>query len=113
MFVLLAACQNPASDSNNKVGQDLDGKDGLVSQEIFQTPLGAGEVYGVRLHFTSDKNEIKNYAVRLAQNEKVWFDTLQVELSKNDTLESEIIFSEAIFKEDELTQLSVELIANE
>lgn len=82
----------------------------LVKKEIYKTTVGDKEVYGVRLFLTSTEFKNLRYMVRLAQNDKVWIDTLTTEVPKNDTLESELIFSEAQVNPNDQLELETETL---
>lgn len=86
----------------------------LVSEEVFTTKLGKSEVYGVRLMLTSpNPREGVQYRVQLSQNEQVWIDTLNVELGNNDTLETELIFSEAVVAPNDQVEIQTQRIDGE
>ena len=83
----------------------------LVSDEVFKMKLGSDEVYGVRLKMTAqEKRSYLGYVIRLSQNEKVWMDTLYIEVSPGDTIENELIFSEAIVSPEDLVEVQTENI---
>ncbi len=83
----------------------------LVSDEVFKMKLGNNEVYGVRLKVTApEKRSFIAYSVRLAQNEKVWLDTIYTEVSMGDTIENELIFSEAVVNPDDQVEVRTQSI---
>jgi len=85
-LILLIACDN------QNVNRELP----IVSEEIFEMEIGSQNVYGVRLKLSTEKpKEFLGIAVSLYLDEKVWIDTVLTELTKNDTVESEVIFSAA------------------
>ncbi len=97
----LVACQpnTGAADDEN-----------LVSQRVFTSRLGGQEVYGVQLQTTGSKRGFASYAIQLSLDNKVWLDTQRVQIIPNDTLESEIIFSEAVTVKGKEPQLRIERI---
>jgi len=98
---MLAACS--LSESEKKSDSHL------VSEEVFKTKVGSKEVYGVRLMLTTPRpREGVQYRVQLSQNEKVWMDTLKVQIKKDDTVETELIFSEAVAKSDDKVEIQTE-----
>ncbi len=100
LMVALFGCQREsASKEENQF---------LVSKEIFTTRVGASEVYGVQFKTTADEQVLKGFAVQLSQNDKVWADTLLLDLAPNDTVENELIFSEAVVGDDDFTELRIE-----
>jgi ribosome assembly protein YihI (activator of Der GTPase) len=82
--VVLAGC-NTASKKLDKH---------IVSQEVYTMTLGDKEVYAVKLNITTNqKLETLGAEVKLSAQEQSWVDTLYLELRKNDTIETEAIFS--------------------
>lgn len=96
----LAACQQDGATEN----QDQY----VLSQEIFTSQVGANKVYGVQFKATASEQTMKGFAIQLAQNDAVWADTLLLDLAPGDTLENEIIFSDAVARESDNTQLRIE-----
>lgn len=100
---MLAAC----SVSNSEESKDRH----LLSEEVFKTKLGKNEVYGVRLMLTTPKpREGVSYRVQLSQNELVWIDTLMMDLKKGDTVETELIFSEAVAAPNDQVEIQTQRI---
>ncbi len=86
----------------------------MVSDEVFKMKLGTDEVYGVRLKMTSPaKRAYLSYVVRLAQNEKIWLDTIYTEVSAGDTIENELIFSEAMVNSGDQVEVQTQSITIE
>ena len=101
-FTLAGACQQDSGQMNDK---------NLVSKEVFTTRIGDKQVYGVQLRATgtTDKS-FGAYAIELSVGEKTWLDTLKMELNPGDTLESEVIFSEAQVQKSVDPELKIEAI---
>ncbi len=100
--------------SSDKTTSVNDGDPFLVSDEVFKMKLGKEEVYGVRLKMTApERKSYVTYAIRLAQNDKVWLDTIYTEVSVGDTVENELIFSEAIVAPNDLVEIKSEKIGEE
>ncbi len=99
--LLAAACSTDTSSSDDPY---------LADSEIFDTEVGGRRVYGVRLFFSSPDQKPRNlgYQVSLYQSDKVWIDTLYTEISANDTVEGEVIFTESRFKKGERTSFKTE-----
>lgn len=99
---MLAACSS--SESNENSDQNL------ISEEVFKTKLGNQEVYGVRLLLTSPESiDAVEYRVQLSRNESVWIDTIQnIEIEKNDTVEAEVVFSEAVAETNDKLEIQTE-----
>lgn len=112
-FFLLAlvgaiACSNEADTALNNNDPYL------VSDEVFKMKLGKEEVYGVRLKMTApERKSYVTYSIRLSQNDKVWLDTIYTEISVGDTVENELIFSEAVVTPDDLVEIKAEKIGEE
>tara|TARA_R110001592_G_scaffold363155_1_gene680758 strand:+ start:33746 stop:34114 length:369 start_codon:yes stop_codon:yes gene_type:complete len=87
-LIALAACQ---SNSQEEKAEQA----GLKS-ELIEFELGQNVVYGVMVKDFSEVADQKGYSVKLTLNEKVWFDTLYLDLSANQEVQGEVIFSEAI-----------------
>lgn len=96
---MLAAC---SIDNPEKVSDKH-----LVSEEVFKTKIGNKEVYGVRLLLTAPEPiDGIEYRVQLSRNESVWIDTIQdIEIEKDDTVETEVIFSEAIAEQNDKVEI--------
>ena len=108
VLIGLAAC---SSDTTTSVDN---GDPFLVSDEVFKMKLGNEEVYGVRLKMTApEKKSVVTYSIRLSQNDKVWLDTIYTEISVGDTVENDVIFSEAIVTPNDLVEIKAEKIAEE
>jgi hypothetical protein len=87
-LIALAACQsNPQEEKAEQAG---------LKSELIEFELGQNVVYGVMVKDFSEVADQKGYSVKLTLNEKVWFDTLYLDLSANQEVQGEIIFSEAI-----------------
>jgi hypothetical protein len=67
-----------------------------LESELIEFELGADVVYAVVIKDFSEEADQKGYAIKLNLNEKVWFDTLFLDLSAKQAVQSEVIFSEAI-----------------
>lgn len=85
----------------------------LVSDEVFKMNVGDSEVYGVRLRLTSNERQSLGYAISLSQNEKVWLDTVYSDITPGDTIENELIFSEAVVSPDDQVQVRTEAVSVE
>ena len=104
----LLACSNDNTANTNN------GDPFLLSDEVFKMKLGNDEVYGVRLKMTAPvKKSVVTYSIRLAQNDKVWLDTIYTEVTVGDTVENELIFSEAIVTPNDLVEIKAEKIGEE
>lgn len=104
----LAACSSDSAQTN------ADNDPYLISDEVFKMTLGEEEVYGVRLKMTSPEHRnYLSYAVSLSQNENVWMDTIYTEVRPGDTVENELIFSEARVNSDDLVEVKAEAISIE
>ncbi len=98
---MLAAC---SLDNSEKVSDKH-----IVSEEVFKTKLGNKEVYGVRLMLTTPQPiEAMEYRVQLSRNEAVWIDTVGVEIEQDDTVETEVIFSEAVAEPNDKVEIQTE-----
>lgn len=87
-LVALAACQsNPKEDGTEKAS---------LQSELIELELGDQVVYGVIIKDSSAVNDQKGYAVKFMLSEKVWYDTLYLELTAKQAVQGEVIFSEAI-----------------
>jgi hypothetical protein len=87
-LLALAACQsNPQEESTKNPG---------LESELIEFELGAHVVYGVVIKDFSEEADQIGYAIKLNLNEKVWFDTLFLDLSAKLAVQGEVIFSEAI-----------------
>ncbi len=87
-LIALAACQsNPKEEKAEQAG---------LKSELIEFELGQNVVYGVMVKDFSEVADQKGYSVKLTLNEKVWFDTLYLDLSANQEVQGEVIFSEAI-----------------
>ncbi len=112
-FLLLAlfaivACSNEESATTNN------GDPYLVSDEVFKMKLGKDEVYGVRLKMTApERKSYVTYSIRLAQNDKIWLDTIYTEVRVGDTIENELIFSEAVVSPNDQVEIKAEKIGEE
>lgn len=87
VFLLLAACSSPEVKEKE-----------FPQAEIFEQKLGADKVYGIRITDFSEISEQRIYALQLELEEKVWTDTLYSEVSANDTVVNEVVFSQAKVK---------------
>jgi hypothetical protein len=83
--LLLAACNPNASAPEPNWPQS----------EIIQNDLGFGKIYGVKVLDYSPEATAKGYAIQLSLGDKVWLDTLYADIGAQDTVSSEIYFSEA------------------
>lgn len=79
----------------------------LVASEVFTSRIGDKAVYGVALRLFADQKSYVQYQVELKVNERVWLDTLKIEIPGRDTLESELIFSGSEVGEDDLVELNI------
>ncbi len=105
LFILSAGMLAACSVSNSESVSDAH----LVSEEVFKTKLGSKEVYGVRLMLTTPEPiEAMEYRVQLSRNEAVWIDTVGVEIEKDDTVETEVIFSEAVADPNDKIEIQTE-----
>ena len=87
-LVALAACQsNPSEESAELAG---------LNTELIEMPLGDNVVYAVIVKDSSAVNEQKGYSVKFMLEDKVWYDTIYMELSANKAVQGEVIFSEAV-----------------
>jgi len=87
-LVALSACQsNPQEESAEKGG---------LKTELIELELGDQVVYGVIIKDSSAVMDQKAYAVKFTLNEKVWYDTLYLELNAKQAVQGEVIFSEAV-----------------
>tara|TARA_R110002050_G_scaffold110013_2_gene221908 strand:- start:17026 stop:17364 length:339 start_codon:yes stop_codon:yes gene_type:complete len=87
-LIALAACQsNPQEEKAEEIG---------LKSELKEFELGQNVVYAAVVKDFSEEDDQKGYSVKLTLNEKVWFDTLYLELSANQEVQGEVIFSEAI-----------------
>lgn len=98
LLLVLAACQ---PNSNNEEA-------GFPKSELIEQDLGYATVYGVKILDSSPEYAAKGYSVQLSIDEKVWFDTLYVELYPGDTLTSTSIFAEALVKENTKPEFRIE-----
>lgn len=103
-FALALTCACQTESTNDK---DLE----VVSQEVITSRMGNRKVYGVRFRATADEDKTQGFAIELARNADVWLDTVYLELSAGDTLESELIFSDAYVGGNESTKLKINSIA--
>jgi len=86
--MVLAACQsNPSEDKAEQAS---------LQAKLIEFELGKNVVYAVIINDLSEVADQKGYSVKLTLNEKVWFDTLYLDLSANQEIQGEVIFSEAI-----------------
>lgn len=85
LALLAFSCQNDGATSSS---------DNLISAETFTTQIGK-DVYGVRLKVASEKKLYLGYEVSLYLEDKVWIDTLYLDIPPGDTVESELIFTQA------------------
>lgn len=102
-FLLLALLVTSCTGTDDEAAQDKM----LVSSEVFTTPIGSRDAYGVQLRLTADKKSFAEYSIQLKIGSKVWLDTLKLEIPAGDTLETEIIFSESEVKESDLVELNI------
>jgi hypothetical protein len=87
-LLALAACQsNPQEEKTSKPS---------LETELIELELGDNVVYGVIIKDFSEEADQRGYAVKFSLNEKVWFDTLFLDLSAKQAIQGEVIFSEAI-----------------
>lgn len=99
----LSACQSNASGS--KADEAL-----WPQSEITQTDLGFGTIYGVRINDFTTSAAAKAYAVQFSLNDKVWLDTLYTSLGANDTVISEVFFSDAFTTNPGTPQHRIEIL---
>ena len=99
----LSACQPNAS------GSEAD-ETTWPQSEITQTDLGFGTIYGVRISDFTTSAAAKAYAVQFSLNDKVWLDTLYTTLGPNDTVVSEVFFSDAFTADQGTPQHRIEII---
>lgn len=67
----------------------------VLDKQVNTMKLGTEEVYSVSFKATADKDMYQLMSIELARDEDVWLDTIALELSAGDTLDTEIIFSDA------------------
>ena len=87
-LVALAACQSSPKEEN--------AENAGLQTELSEIEVGGNVVYAVIIKDSSAVADQKGYAVKFILNEKVWYDTLYLELSAKQSVEGEVIFSEAI-----------------
>lgn len=87
-LLALAACQSNPSEAEESAAS--------IKSELIEFELGADVVYGVIVKDQSAEATQKGYSVKLSLAEKVWYDTLYLELAANKEVQGEVIFSEAI-----------------
>ena len=63
--------------------------------EVVESDLGFGPVYGVKVMDYSPKATARSYALQLSLGDKVWLDTLYLDLGAQDTVSSEVFFGDA------------------
>ncbi len=90
-LVGLAACQSNPKEENAEGAR--------LQTELIEVALGNDVVYGVIVKDSSDVDDQKGYSVKFMLEEKVWYDTLYLELTANKVVQGEVIFSEAIIND--------------
>lgn len=94
----LAACANPQDSSNEAK---------YPSHEIIEMEMNGKVVYGVLVKDSTNTTGVKGYELTLSLGDKAWQDTLILELTRNEAIQGEVIFSDAIV--DDMGGASVEM----
>lgn len=102
-IALLVACN--ANTPNSETDETT-----WPQSEITQTDLGFGTIYGVRISDFTTSAAAKAYAVQFSLNDKVWLDTLYTSLGANDTVISEVFFSDAFTTDPGTPQHRIEIL---
>lgn len=85
----LVACQN------NPQADDANGSSFPIYQQV-ETEINANVVYGVVIQDSSAERSNRGYEVTFKLGDKVWIDTLILELPGKERVQGELIFAEAI-----------------
>lgn len=94
----LYACQNQQAAEEKTA----------LHYELSEMELGPQRVYVALITDFSAENAECGYAVSLRQGEKVWLDTLYLDLPAGDTVASEVIFAEAPVQDQMPAHLTVD-----
>ncbi len=86
-FVLLGlfGCQNDIQEVNP-----------YPTSELTEVELNGNRVYVVALSDSSAKRELRSYQISLKLQDRVWYDTLYLELPGKEVIPGEVIFTEAV-----------------
>ncbi|MCH8554457.1 MAG: hypothetical protein LAT76_04810 [Schleiferiaceae bacterium] len=106
------SCNNtPNSDTTVGTLPALEAGPMVVNSKVSGYEIYAGKsVARVQTQLSNTGNTaLVNYIVSLKQDDMVYSDTVLVELHQNDTVKTEVIFTEVTFKEDENLPITHEL----
>jgi len=88
--IALIGCQNTSDSANTENGAVY------PIYEQIEMPLGNQVVYGVVIKDSSAESTVKAYQVNFKVQEKVWLDTLLLELPAKQMVQGEVIFGDAV-----------------
>lgn len=100
LAILATACQNEPDEKSQKT---WDGP----QYHLEEIEVNRNVVYAVIIKDVSEKHTARGYSVQLKLGDKVWVDTLHLDLPEGDTVQSEIIFADAIIDDNGAASLSV------
>lgn len=91
ILIAAAACQPATNQDNNQ-----DKEAAFPRADTFVYPIREQAVFGVSIRDFQPQKAYRGYAVQLSLNGHTWVDSVYVEFSGQDTLTTEVIFTEAI-----------------
>ena len=100
-LLALFACQSKSSET---------GATSYPQSEIVELEFNNNVVYGVVLRDSTEKAEQHAYKISLKLNDRVWFDTLILDLPGQQMVQGESIFAEAVVDDMGGSEFEIELI---
>lgn len=101
-LLALAACNNSEPGAGNENAQSY------PQQEIVELEFKDKVVYGVAVIDSSGVTTNRAYVIKLSLGDRVWQDTLVLELTRKQKVQGEVIFTEAVV--DDMGGASVEVL---
>lgn len=88
-LVLLGACAGNTEEANRANTKSY------PQQKIMEVEMNGQVVYGVTVQDSSSQATSRGYEISLKLGDKVWIDTLYLELAEKEMIQGEIIFGDA------------------
>ncbi|WP_421754252.1 hypothetical protein [Croceimicrobium sp.] len=92
-LLALVACQNNSENSDSEASANTKS---YPSYEQMEVELNDQVVYGVIVKDSAGAKLNRGYAITFKLRDKVWYDTVFLEMSTGEVAQSESVFAEAI-----------------
>ncbi|MGB0979762.1 MAG: hypothetical protein ACPGVV_10225 [Croceimicrobium sp.] len=103
-LLALFACQSNSESEDSSTAKAKE----YPQYEQSELELNGKRVYAVIVRDSSDERESRGYKVAFKMQDRVWYDTLVLELSGKRMVQGEVIFSDAVINDAAEANFEVE-----